>query len=196
MYGSPSSGLERTRWAILVKRPQKRPSWRVGTPIMGVMNVFWKVVYCFKICLICIHFLTVIISLFSARRTCVRTLKKKKIEDRRIARLTGHQNLKSLDDYDEEDMEEQEELSHIMTEATTPGEIINLCLQHLYVSIKIWNKSVKYYIYFCIGAPHTDTGRSASYSSSVTSATHTTVTAEISACEMEQFLHEKNEPSK
>ena len=59
--------------------------------------------------------------IISARRTCVQTLKRAKVQDRDIARLTGHKDLKSLDDYDEPTLDEQRQLSHAITRKTAPS---------------------------------------------------------------------------
>ena len=59
--------------------------------------------------------------IISARRTCVQTVKRAKVQDRDIARLTGHKDLKSLDDYDEPTFEEQRQLSHAITRKMAPS---------------------------------------------------------------------------
>ncbi|KAK3754516.1 hypothetical protein QZH41_006878 [Actinostola sp. cb2023] len=47
----------------------------------------------------------------SARKTLVKKLKKDKVERSSIAKVTGHRNIQSLDDYDECDEDEQKQLS-------------------------------------------------------------------------------------
>ena len=47
----------------------------------------------------------------SARKTLVRKMKKAKLERSAIAKVTGHRNIQSLDDYDEADEDEQRQLS-------------------------------------------------------------------------------------
>ncbi|KAK3701593.1 hypothetical protein QZH41_007411 [Actinostola sp. cb2023] len=47
----------------------------------------------------------------SARKTLVKKLKKDKVERSSIAKVTGHRNIQSLDDYDEGDEDEQKQLS-------------------------------------------------------------------------------------
>ena len=47
----------------------------------------------------------------SARKTLVRKMKKANLERSSIAKVTGHGNIQSLDDYDEADEDEQRQLS-------------------------------------------------------------------------------------
>ena len=61
--------------------------------------------------------------IISTRRTCVQTLKRAKVQDRDIARPTGHTDLTSLDDYDEPTLDEQRQLSHAITRKTAPAQL-------------------------------------------------------------------------
>ena len=47
----------------------------------------------------------------SARKTLVSKMKKANLERSSIAKVTGHRNIQSLDDYDEADEDEQRQLS-------------------------------------------------------------------------------------
>ena len=47
----------------------------------------------------------------SARKTLVSKMKKANLERLSIAKVTGHRNIQSLDDYDEADKDEQRQLS-------------------------------------------------------------------------------------
>ena len=47
----------------------------------------------------------------SARKTVVSKMKKANLERSAIAKVTGHRNIQSLDDYDEADEDEQRQLS-------------------------------------------------------------------------------------
>ena len=54
----------------------------------------------------------------SARKTVVKKLKTAGLERSSIVKVTGHQNEKSLDDYDEGDENEQRLLSHTISNGT------------------------------------------------------------------------------
>ena len=51
----------------------------------------------------------------SARKTVVSKLKKANVERSRIVKITGHNNIQSLDDYDEANEEEQRQLSYAIS---------------------------------------------------------------------------------
>ena len=52
----------------------------------------------------------------SARKTLVSKMKKANLERSSIAKVTGHRNIQSLDDYDEGDEDEQRQLSWAISE--------------------------------------------------------------------------------
>ena len=55
----------------------------------------------------------------SARKTLVSKLKKANLERSSIAKVTGHRNIQSLDDYDEADEDEQQQLSWAISETNS-----------------------------------------------------------------------------
>ena len=65
---------------------------------------------------------TTLFSNHSARETLVTKMKKAKLERSAIAKVTGHRNIQSLDDYDESDEDEQRQLSWAISKGnTTPN---------------------------------------------------------------------------
>ena len=52
----------------------------------------------------------------SARKTLVSKMKQANLERSSIAKVTGHRNIQSLDDYDEADEDEQRQLSWVISE--------------------------------------------------------------------------------
>ena len=63
----------------------------------------------------------------SARKTVVSKMKKANLERSAIAKVTGHRNIQSLDDYDEADEDEQRQPSHERT-AHRSQRVIHLVL--------------------------------------------------------------------
>ena len=55
----------------------------------------------------------------SARKTLVSKMKKANLERSSIAKVTGHRNIQSLDDYDEADEDEQRQLSWAISKANS-----------------------------------------------------------------------------
>ena len=66
----------------------------------------------------------------SARKTLVSMMKKENLEWSSIAKVTGHRNIQSLDDYDEADEDEQRQLSWAISKENS-GEyfIWSLCFK-------------------------------------------------------------------
>ena len=58
----------------------------------------------------------------SARKTVVNKMKKANLERSAIAKVTGHRNIQSLDDYDEADEVEQRSLSWAISRRNNQGE--------------------------------------------------------------------------
>ena len=61
----------------------------------------------------------------SARKTVVSKLKKAQLERTAIAKVTGHRNVQSLDDYDEADEDEQRELSWAISRRNSSKDLIS-----------------------------------------------------------------------
>ena len=55
----------------------------------------------------------------SARKTLVSKMKKANLERSSIAKVTGHRNIQSLDDYDEADEDEQRQLSWVISKGNS-----------------------------------------------------------------------------
>lgn len=58
----------------------------------------------------------------SARKTVVNQMKKANLERSAIAKVTGHRNIQSLNDYDEADEDEQRDLSWAISKRNRQGE--------------------------------------------------------------------------